>query len=242
VPPDLFGGPTEPDRRPDLAMPSTRRHRVRVSVLALAVLAIAAVVAPSSASAMASHEGWPPMHMLLMNKNDRNRPLDARPGMDPFGGKDPDYRCDSLHGTSDSCATRFKRRGRGYIVTSAPGHARLLGGHGDDVLFASPWGDVLWGDYKPSGQPTSQRDVLVGGAGPDFLYPSHGRNLIVAGAGNDVIHGHFGRGRIDCGPGRDVVYVHGRKRHAYKLKHCEVVSTKTGQSAPRWFIRQLPWS
>jgi hypothetical protein len=183
----------------------------KTASLAAVAVSLAAAALPTSAAAMASHDGWPPMHMLLMNKDDSSRPLDARPGFDPFGGLDAGYSCDSLHKMSSSCAGRFVRNAdrTGFVITERRGHSRLLGGHGDDTLHASPWGDVLWGDYKPTG--------------------------------NDVIHGHFGHGRIDCGPGRDVVYVHGAHRHRYNLKGCEVVSTKTGESAPKWFIRKLPW-
>ena len=215
----------------------------KTALLAAAAVCAAAACLPGAASALASHDGWPPMHMLVMNKDDSSRPLDARPGFDPFGGRDSSYSCDTQHKMSDSCAKRFVRNGdrSGLVVTDRPGHSRLLGGHGNDTLHASPWGDVLWGDYKPSGNNGPQRDKLFGGAGPDFIYPSHGYNLVVAGAGNDVIHGHFGHGRIDCGPGRDVVYVHGGHPHSYKMTGCEVISTKTGQSAPKWFIRKLPW-
>jgi hypothetical protein len=207
----------------------------------MALLSLLAV--PATAGALASHDGWPPVHMLLMNKTDKPRPLDARPGHDPFGGKDPNYRCDSVHGTSSSCADRFERHGRGYVITDRPGHSRLLGGHGDDRIHASPWGDVIWGDYKPSGQPTSQHDRLWGGDGPDFIYASHGHDVIRAGRGPDAVHAHFGRGRIDCGPGRDIVYIAKHKRHRWKrLRNCEVISTKTGESAPRWLIRKLPWT
>jgi hypothetical protein len=220
-------------------MPVSRFKRV---LALLPALLLVAAVLPGSVLALASHEGWPPMHMLLMNKNDSHRPLDARPGFDPFGGQDRHYRCDSLHGTSSSCAKRFRRKGSGYVIRKKKGHSRLLGGHGNDVIHASPWGDVLWGDYKPSGQPGRQRDRLIGGAGPDFIYPSHGRNVIKGGAGTDSIHGRFGWGHVDCGPGRDVLYVHPRHRKRWKtIRNCEVLSGKTGQSAPKWLIRKLPW-
>ncbi len=40
--------------------------------------------------AKTSHAGWPHINgMLLMNKVDQSRPLDARPGRDPFGGQRP---------------------------------------------------------------------------------------------------------------------------------------------------------
>jgi hypothetical protein len=212
------------------------------SLLLTLALLVALLATAAPAGALASHDGWPPTSMLLMNKTDGSRPLDARPGFDPFGGRDRNYRCDSIHGTSSSCAGRFEHHGRHhFVITSQPGHSRLLGGHGNDVLHASPWGDVLWGDYKPCCQPASQHDRLIGGAGPDFIYASHGRNVIRSGAGTDAIHAHFGHGRIDCGPGRDIVYVVKHHRGRWKLRNCEVVSTRTGESAPAWLTRQLPW-
>jgi RTX calcium-binding nonapeptide repeat (4 copies) len=46
-------------------------------------------------TAEASHLGWPQITgMLLQNSNNENRPLDGRPGHDPFDGTDPSYSCD----------------------------------------------------------------------------------------------------------------------------------------------------
>jgi hypothetical protein len=231
------------------------------------LLVFVAISAPAFGNA--SHKGWPPRDpgMLLMNKLDGSRPLDARPGLDPFDGQDPQYRCDSIHQHSDSCFPRLVAAlpagvtlplgvtlpqleaidpetalelGLGLVVTDAAGHNRLLGGHGDDTIHASPFGDVLWGDYKPSAQTTHQTDHLYGGDGPDFIYPSHGKNVIDAGAGNDVIHALYGHGTIDCGPGRDAVYVP-RPRSHYTYKHCEWKRHKTGESAPAWYLKALPW-
>src|SRR5689334_17556249 len=55
-------------------------------------------------------------------------------------------------------------------------HNMLLGGDGNDRIFAGPRGDVIWGDSHPGGQPESQHDWLHGGPGPDWLYASHGLN------------------------------------------------------------------
>jgi hypothetical protein len=78
----------------------------------------------------------------------------------------------------------------------------LLGGNGDDTLYAGNAGDVIWGDYEPSGQPESQSDSLHGGAGNDFIYASHGHNVIWTGAGNDQIALVYGHGTVYCnGPG-----------------------------------------
>jgi hypothetical protein len=103
----------------------------------------------------------------------------------------------------------------------------LLGGHGSDTIYGRDRADVLWGDYKPSGQGTAQVDQLYGGDGSDFIYASHGRNVIGAGAGSDTIHAHFGRGSIDCGSGRDTLFVSHRSKPGYKISHCEKISFKT---------------
>jgi Ca2+-binding RTX toxin-like protein len=190
------------------------------------ILACACACALSApiASANTSHDGWPSISgMLLMNKNDDSRPLDARPGHDPFAGEDEEYSCDEVHLRGD-CQRRILDEG---VVSSRPGHNELLGGHGSDTIHAGPWGDVIWGDYKPSGQPTSQRDRLYGGAGRDYIYASHGWNLIHAGGGDDWIKAHFGRGSIDCGGGLDTLYISRKAQRHYTIHGCERISHRT---------------
>jgi Ca2+-binding RTX toxin-like protein len=106
-------------------------------------------------------------------------------------------------------------------------HNELLGGHGNDVLVAGDAGDVLWGDYKPGGQPTSQVDRIDGGAGNDFIYASHGQNIIFTGGGSDTVHAHFGRGEIHCGSPQTIVFLSHRSRPHYRLFGCRRISYKT---------------
>jgi Ca2+-binding RTX toxin-like protein len=106
----------------------------------------------------------------------------------------------------------------------------LLGGHGNDTIYGRGAADVLWGDYKPGGQPTSQVDHLYGGAGNDFIYASHGENIISGGAGDDTIHAHYGHGSIDCGPGHDTLFISHKARKVYKVTNCETISYKTNGS------------
>jgi Ca2+-binding RTX toxin-like protein len=210
--------------------------------LLIAVL-LAGVLPATVAVANTSHDGWPDINgVLLMNKNDSTRPLDARPGQDPFAGQDDSYSCDEEH-LRGTCQQRFVgadggsgvevggRRGRveapQLVMTSRAGHNELLGGHGSDTLYAGPWGDVLWGDYKPSGQPATQHDKIYGGAGRDFIYASHGSNVIKAGGGNDWLKAHYGHGSIDCGAGTDVLYVSRKAQKRYKIRGCERISHKT---------------
>ena len=198
----------------------------------LAVAAAGLLVPAGTAAANTSHEGWPRITgVLLMNKLDRDRPLDARPGVDPFGGRDARYSCDGVH-SSRSCVT-FRRgrsdgsRQRRVARLRRTGHNELLGGHGNDLIHAGDQGDVLWGDYKPGGQPTSQDDQLWGGPGNDFIYASHGRNVIHTGGGRDVVHAHFGRGEIHCESSAATVFLSHRSRPHYRLSGCRHISYKT---------------
>jgi hypothetical protein len=204
-----------------------------VSVLALSALG---AVATTTALAKTSHKGWPKINgMLLINRLDQSRPLDARTGHDPFGATDPQYRCDGKHlnqycfKNSTRCTGNRDRHGRcdQMVVKYTRRHHELLGGHGNDQIYAGPNGDVIWGDYKPSGNTTTQVDVLVGGKGRDFLYASHGQNTITAGQGNDWIKAHWGRGVIDCGSGDDLLFVSRRAQKHYKISHCERISHRS---------------
>jgi RTX calcium-binding nonapeptide repeat (4 copies) len=126
----------------------------------------------------------------------------------------------------DGLLVMHKADESGEIQGHPTRHNELLGGHGDDVIHAGGAGDVLWGDYKPSGQPETQIDQLIGGPGKDFIYAGHGRNVIVTGAGHDVVHAHFGRGEIHCGPGATVFLSHSSRR-LYKLDGCRRISYRT---------------
>jgi Ca2+-binding RTX toxin-like protein len=186
----------------------------------LPVFAVLAFAAPGAALANTSHEGWPKITgVLIMNKQDQNRPIDARPGNDLFAGTDPTYSCDGLH--------KNRRCAHSSGTVARRGHNELLGGHGNDTIYAGKQGDVIWGDYKPSGQPTAQTDRINGGAGRDFIYASHGTNIIRANGGNDYIKAHYGKGIIDCGGGKDILYVSRRAQKSYKITNCDTISHKT---------------
>jgi Ca2+-binding RTX toxin-like protein len=200
---------------------------VLAATLAASISALAGAAPPGAVNQ--KHDGWPEITgMLLINRNDLDRPLDARPGHDPFGGQTPDYSCDGER-SSRNCEHRFVECevGHGLCVTDEPGNNELLGGHGNDTIYGGPWGDVIWGDYKPDGQPLDQRDRLFGGAGRDFIYASHGWNTIKAGPGPDFVKTHWGYGIVDCGAGRDTLWTARRNLRAkkYKIRNCERVRT-----------------
>jgi hypothetical protein len=106
-------------------------------------------------------------------------------------------------------------------------HNKLLGGHGNDTITAGDIGDVIWGDYKPSGQPATQRDVLTGGPGKDHIYASHGSNTIVSRGGADQIHAHFGRGTITCTNAKPLVFLSHRSQKLYKLHGCKRITFRS---------------
>ncbi|MGI8802513.1 MAG: calcium-binding protein [Solirubrobacteraceae bacterium] len=229
----------------------------------LCAVAALALVVPAAASAeKASHAGWPSITgELLINKLDQARPLDGRPGSDPFDGSDSSVPCPGgqlhshcvvggipLHGpvtcskllsTEAALAAQLRTTApvlactrtlsSAAIVPVGVGSNELLGGHGSDTLHAGPHGDVIWGDYKATGQSYSQIDHIWGGAGNDFLYVSHGTNYVHTGGGTDVVHAHFGRGAISCESPNVIVYLSHRSSHLYKLHGCHDLRYKTPQ-------------
>jgi hypothetical protein len=109
-----------------------------------------------------------------------------------------------------------------HHFVGTPENDELLGHHGDDTLAGGAGKDVLWGDWEKD-NPANQSDVLRGGDGNDFLYPSHGKNLMYGGPGNDRIIAYYGHGVIDCGPGADDYAQTRWQSSAYKVRNCERV-------------------
>ncbi len=217
--------------------------------IVMVALAIACALAAPAALANASKADWPIINgMLLINGHDGNRPLDGRPGHDPFDHTDPSYSCDEIHentfcfrGGDDSLGfvSVHDRNCRhtydcgslhNNLVPSDGHHNELLGGHGNNTIHAGPNGDVIWGDYKPSGWRPTQVNHLYGGPGNDVIYAAHGTSYIYTGRGHDVVHAHFGRGVIHCGSPTDIVYLSHRSRKRYKLVGCRIISYRSARA------------
>lgn len=101
-------------------------------------------------------------------------------------------------------------------------HNHLLGGDGNDTIWAGNKGDVIWGDSHPGEQPTTQHDYLHGGPGDDWIYASHGYNDIWTGAGTDHVALVYGYGTVHCnGPGLKILVMRflPANRH-YSLEGC----------------------
>jgi Ca2+-binding RTX toxin-like protein len=109
----------------------------------------------------------------------------------------------------------------GHKKTGGPDNDELLGHHGSDKLTGGDGHDILWGDWDPSNNNTRQRDVLNGGKGNDWIYPSHGSTVVRGGPGRDYVWAYYGRGSIDCGPGNDTARV--KLNGPWKVHNCERV-------------------
>ncbi len=109
--------------------------------------------------------------------------------------------------------------GAGRTKSGGPLNDELLGHHGTDVLSGAGGHDIIWGDWDPRNNNTVQRDVLSGGPGNDWLYPSHGRTIVKGGPGADYVWAYYGKGSIDCGPGIDMARI--RTNGAFRTRNCE---------------------
>jgi hypothetical protein len=112
---------------------------------------------------------------------------------------------------------------RNHVRYGTEDNDELLGHHGNDKVVGLDGNDVLWGDWELKGNTTRQSDILRGGNGNDFLYPSHGKNLLYGGPGNDRIIAYYGHGVIDCGPGKKDFAQTRWQSTAYKVRNCEHV-------------------
>jgi hypothetical protein len=210
------------------------RVSLLVAVLLLAALMLARAAAPSGAITKADHSDWPTIDgALVINRDNSRRPIDMRPGRDPFQHTDPSYSCDGIHKNNACFIKAGACQARGKFCAAPPvmpansrKHHELLGGHGNDTIYAGNAGDVIWGDYNYPTNPATQRDRLTGGPGPDFIHASHGYNDIRTGGGRDAVRARYGRGVIRCDSSSAVVNLSRRSKKTYKLIGCKHVTLR----------------
>jgi hypothetical protein len=104
-------------------------------------------------------------------------------------------------------------------------HNYLLGGYGDDTIYGGSAGDVIWGDYHPSGWPSSQTAVIHAGDGKNFIYSNDTINYVWTGRNPaTVVHAHEGSGVIHCQSQAIVVFTSHHALPHYKLDGCRRIS------------------
>ena len=103
-------------------------------------------------------------------------------------------------------------------------HNYLLGGYGDDTIYGGNAGDVIWGDYHPSGEST-QTAVIHAGNGKNFIYSNDTVNFVWTGTDPaTVVHAHEGSGVIHCESAGIVVFTSHQALPRYKLHGCRHIS------------------
>jgi hypothetical protein len=115
--------------------------------------------------------------------------------------------------------------GRSNALTGVMGkHNYLLGGYGNDTITGGDSGDVIWGDYHPSGEST-QTAVIHAGNGKNYIYSNDTVNYVWTGtSGQTVVHAHSGSGVIHCENPQQTVYTSHHALPHYKLDGCKHVS------------------
>ena len=123
---------------------------------------------------------------------------------------------DIIIGNNDSATTR-------NIIIGGAGHDKIYGGIGNDIIFGDG-GKVEFGvvDYKSVAKAAVDgetvkisrtdisadggNDVILGGAGDDYIYGGAGNDRIDGGAGEDHIYGERGHDIMLGGSDNDYIY------------------------------------
>jgi hypothetical protein len=115
--------------------------------------------------------------------------------------------------------------GRSNTLTGVNGvHNYLLGGYGNDTIYGGNAGDVIWGDYHPSGE-AHQTAVIHAGNGPNFIYANDTINYVWTGTNpQTVVHAHEDSGVIHCENPHIVVFTSHHALPHYKLDDCKHIS------------------
>jgi Ca2+-binding RTX toxin-like protein len=116
--------------------------------------------------------------------------------------------------------------GRTNTLTGKPGvHNYLLGGYGNDTILGGDSGDVIWGDFHPSGFPSHQTAVIHAGNGQNFIYANDTVNYVWTGTNpKTVVHAHEDGGVIHCENSKIVVFTSHHAKPHWKFDGCRHIS------------------
>ena len=107
---------------------------------------------------------------------------------------------------------------------TADKHNYLLGGYGNDTIYGGQAGDVIWGDYHPTGE-KRQTAVIHAGAGQNFIYANDTLNYVWTGSNpKTVVHAHENGGIIHCENPHQVVYTSHHAKPHWKFDGCRHIS------------------
>lgn len=193
-------------------------------LVAVAVWGVGAFVCPFTALANTSHAGWPVIDgMLLINQSDQPRPLDGRPGSDPWDGTDSSRVC--RIGAHNECVPNgIPVAAVGGVTCQALEAAEAaLSAQLQTATPTSECSSTLFSAALVPG--TIGHNELLGGAGNDTIHagpagdviwgdftpgnqPASQIDYLYGGTGNDFIYASHGMNYIHTGGGTDVVHAH----------------------------------
>jgi hypothetical protein len=115
--------------------------------------------------------------------------------------------------------------GASHVLTGKPGvHNYLLGGYGNDTIYGGDAGDVIWGDFHPSGE-SHQTAIIHAGNGKNYIYANDTINYVWTGTNpQTVVHAHEDSGVIHCENPQQTVYTSHHALPHYKLEGCKHIS------------------
>jgi hypothetical protein len=115
--------------------------------------------------------------------------------------------------------------GKANTLTGVNGqHNYLLGGYGNDTIYGGDSGDVIWGDFHPSGEST-QTAIIHAGNGKNYIYANDTVNYVWTGTNSQtVVHAHENSGVIHCENPQQTVYTSHHALPHYKLDGCRHIS------------------